>query len=60
MGEHAQAQPSGGVGVFGEVLAGFLVHLMHCPVRPRGRSGCGFLSPAASSPPGCGFAGPSA
>lgn len=34
MGEHAEAQPSGGVDVFGEVLVCFQVHLTHCPVGP--------------------------
>lgn len=34
MGEHAEAQPSEGADVFGEVLVCFQVHLTHCPVGP--------------------------
>lgn len=52
MGEHAQAQPLGGIDVFGEVLIGFQVYPTCCPVKPCCRAGLGFLSPAASSPPG--------
>ena len=42
MGEHAEAQPSEGADVFGEVLVCFQVHLTHCPVGPCRRLAVAF------------------
>lgn len=57
-GEHAQAQPLGGAGVWGG--SHWLPGLSHVlSRRALLQAGHGFLSPASSSPLGRGSAGPS-